>query len=1035
VDSFGNPVAPTTNPDNSAFTGSLHYFSVFGPLANTPTQPDCSDAVVSGPAWDSDRTQVDPTGHIRTYLDAMPRPNRFDGGDGLNTAVHQWVRGSRSSGGLGIGAGTDTDTARKQINLKIDHNFNTRHKVAVNSSYEWTDADYLLTQWPTGVSSEQIRRPTVTTVNFTSTLTPNLVNEARFGYRRNWLVIHTPWEDNDAETRELANSLLLQGNGGYPIAFAPAAVGGMDPNNYVCMTNCAQQGNTSPFYDLADTISWTKGKHAFKTGLDIRWGRSNGYATPTAPIPKANVNRTNAFGLNPNQSFRGNGAMPNLQVNNENVANQLLYFLSGSVGNAQQVYFLQDSKDLTQWLDYFDGRKLIDVKQSEFAMFFKDDYKVRPSLTLNLGLRYEYYGVPYEAKGLTTLPVGGSLALFGVSGRSFDRWLRPDNPFDPSLVTVPEFVGPNTTNPDKALYKNDWNNWGPAIGFAWQVPWFGAGKTNVRGGYQITYSGGGRVQPLDNFVLSIPGFQNIAQTEGPTDGSYFNLQNLPSLIPIPPSSLPMQPIPIQKQNQFGAAFDENFATPYVQNFTLSVTRDISSKLNLDVRYIGTRGLKLANTGQSPSYNLNTPNVFYNPVLFDALERTRRGENVLLFDQMLLGLNINGTGFAPVNGVTQRGSEHIRRNTTFRAALANGDFATMANLLNYYNGGAGSAGTVQGVPGERGTVMRRANKGFNIPGGVTTPDGMVVPAGLFPENWITVNPQFNAVNYFTNSGNSIYHSLQVQTRWRPTQGMNFEGTYVWSKSQGVPNTGYTNPAERELDYSLLASHRTQEFRANGIFELPFGPNKLLFGNSSGWLAHAIGGWQTGLIFNAATGAPTNIASTVTVGATTYNTGLYANSVADVVGPFDAREGTVHWGDPGGTGQLAGNYFPSGTYTKVADPQCLAVASSLRTFCTLQAIADAETGQILLQNPLPGTRGSLGRNTIEYPGTWTLDANLSKSFRITESKVLQVRVDATNVFNHPSPSNPVLNMNSTNPFGYIADKTDAHRQFQGVLRFTF
>ena len=88
----------------------------------------------------------------------------------------------------------------------------------------------------------------------------------------------------------------------------------------------------------------------------------------------------------------------------------------------------------------------------------------------------------------------------------------------------------------------------------------------------------------------------------------------------------MQPIPLQKQNQDGNAFDYNYATPYVQNFTLSMTRDLSRTLNLDVRYIGTRGLKLA--GQ---YNLNIPDVFYNPALFDALERTRRGEDVELFD--------------------------------------------------------------------------------------------------------------------------------------------------------------------------------------------------------------------------------------------------------------------------------------------------------------------------------------------------------------------------------------------------------------------
>ena len=90
---------------------------------------------------------------------------------------------------------------------------------------------------------------------------------------------------------------------------------------------------------------------------------------------------------------------------------------------------------------------------------------MRPSLTLNLGLRYEFYGVPYEGQGLSIIPKnGGGLGLFGVSGRSFDRWMRPNNGVDLSLLTDLEFVGPKTSQPDKSIYPNDWNNFGPAVG-------------------------------------------------------------------------------------------------------------------------------------------------------------------------------------------------------------------------------------------------------------------------------------------------------------------------------------------------------------------------------------------------------------------------------------------------------------------------------------------------------------------------------------------------------------------------------------------
>jgi hypothetical protein len=721
--------------------------------------------------------------------------------------------------------------------------------------------------------------------------------------------------------------------------------------------------------------------------------------------------------------------------------------MAGSVASASQYYFIQSPDHQNKWMTYNDrNRKINEPHQNEFSLFFKDDWKIHPSFTLNAGVRYEWYGVPYEGQGLSIVPVGGQggLALFGVSGRSFDRWMRSDNPVDLNLVSQVEFVGPKTSQPNKSIYPNDWNNIGPAVGFAWALPWFGKGKTNVRGGYQISYVGGGHAANLANYMFSFPGFVNNAQTQGPTDGSYFDVRSLPAQIPIPPSSLPMQPIPIQKQNQNAAAFDPKYYTPYIQNLTLSVTREISRNLTLDVRYIGTRGV-----GLTGFFDLNAPDVFYNPALFDALARTRRGEDVSLFDQMFMGLSFN-TGTPAVNGTSSRGSQQLRASTTFRDALSNGDFATVANTLNTFNGTG--AGVVTGAPGERGNVLRRANKGINVPGGTTVAGAPAVPAGLFPENWISANPQFNQANYWTNSGKSNYHSLQVQGTLRPTQGLNVQGTYVWSRALEIPGVGsslasglqtvpsFTNPTDRDKDYALSSNHVTHDFRSYGSFELPFGPGKLLFRSTSGVLARLVEGWQTSFIVNLSTGQPVSIGSTYLNGSTVSPTGLYASSVPDVVGPFPSKGfGKVQWnGD-------FGNFF-SDKFGKISDPQCGGLATELRQYCTLQAVTDAKSSQILLQNPQPGKRGTLGRQTMEFPGQWNFDAALSKTVRVSESKSVQVRVDATNVFNHPVPylaaNSPGVNINSASPFGFIQDKgtssvagSERFRQFKATLRFNF
>lgn len=200
----------------------------------------------------------------------------------------------------------------------------------------------------------------------------------------------------------------------------------------------------------------------------------------------------------------------------------------------------------------------------------------------------------------------------------------------------------------------------------------------------------------------------------------------------------------------------------------------------------------------------------------------------------------------------------------------------------------------------------------------------------------------------------------------------------------------------------------------------------------------------MIFTTTSGARANIAAAT-------GTGLYANAVPDVVGPLGPLNGHVQWnGTPTSPSSHGGTYFGNPSpFVRVTDPQCNSVVSAdpgtfnLNSNCTLGALAlrnpDGSAGQIVLQNPKPGTRGTAGQNTIELPGTYRFDASLSKTFRISESKAFQVRIDATNVLNHPDPfsstppTTPTLSLGDS--FGDIPSKGNQVRNFQGQLRFTF
>src|SRR5262249_52104950 len=164
----------------------------------------------------------------------------------------------------------------------------------------------------------------------------------------------------------------------------------------------------------------------------------------------------------------------------------------------------------------------------DYAMFVKDDWKLNRNLTINLGLRWEGYPSPYIKEGFTSRITNQELGLFDVHqpenpDKPLDDWLSspgriylsgygsnpsssalpctngtanrngiPASTCDPNLLTASEFVGPNTPNPNKSALPPAWKNFDPSTGFAWQVPWFGEGKTTMRDGMGVSYITPGR---------------------------------------------------------------------------------------------------------------------------------------------------------------------------------------------------------------------------------------------------------------------------------------------------------------------------------------------------------------------------------------------------------------------------------------------------------------------------------------------------------------------------------------------------------------
>jgi len=982
VDRNGNPLTP------AGATGALTSFNVFGRDVNGTFTP-----------WDTNRTGLDQSGWIKTLLGRMPSPNDYTVGDGLNTAGIRWLRrveGQDSTNGDG------NDTDRNQYNVRIDHNFNSNHKASFSGTWERNSAMTTqagITNWPGGYNGLIQRAPRVLIGSLVSTLSPTIVNELRVGSRKNWNYSWSSIWRPDA-IGETARAALPTHN---DVPFFP--VQALIPDNIItAVGGAATRGQTSPLYNYSDTLSWTKGKHAFKAGFEARFSMSRGWNGSDNPdwykFPAVSV-------ANPSVPVTGISTISGLSGANVATAQNLLLDLAGSVSGAGLTFNVNSIKEQT----FQPVTRVKDYHQNEWGAFFKDDWKIRPDLTLNAGIRYDFYGVPWEKNGLNISPAGGAAGLFGISGSSpADMWQPGHLAGKPTLL---ELVGKNSNNPNVKLYDNDWHNIGPAIGLSWSLPWGGKDKTVLRAGYGISYQGAAAFNNWLNLFTGNNQGLSYAQSFATLGlgATYFNFSspNLPVPVPSPATIKPLAQEPFDVRTNGLLGYDDHRVNPYIQNFSLEIQRELAHNLTFEARYIGSKGTKLYG-----GLSVNDANIFENGIL-KAFNLTRAGGDAPLFDQILNGTTLNpGTnaslGQGVVDGRTLTGSAAFRANTIFKSFLANGNVGQFANALN----------TSTTVTGHAGGLLARNG---------------------FPDNFIVANPQYSAVVEGTNPGSSTYHAMQLQVTKRLSHGFTHYFAYTWSRSLGENSVDslleYWDPRNRSLNKSLLAFHRTHDFRSNGTFELPFGPNRKFLSGAPGFVSRIVERWQLGGIFSWSSGPPITITAanseiTWTPIPGTINLTRTPNTPV-VSGNFAKSSGKLTYTTSGA------NYFAG--LKQVTDPSVNGITGlqTLQSSFSNRALADAN-GNIVLSNPAPGVVGGLGRQWIEGPTHAGFDVNLVKRVRIGEKKEFEIRVDAVNLMNNPrwtfvTGANDIDNIN----FGKLtgADPTGNNQADSPIStrRFTF
>jgi hypothetical protein len=414
---------------------------------------------------------------------------------------------------------------------KIDHKITEKQQLTLRYAYNRSvDSNPFHSEFAPGV--DIVSSPAYShgvLAGLTSTLNNRLINDFKFGWNKNFAAFNS----NCAGIFDPITGTDAAGNG--RDLTAPDATLGVAPLNvFGCnalFDSAAQQRDTGTT-SYSDALSWVKGNHTLKFGGDYRDVRSSGFVD-------FNSRDGLAFNRFPNQGQQAVSA-----DSTDQQVQDLAWMLVGGVSTQFQAQFFNRNA-VRQPTDNKNFR------QHESDGFVQDSWKIRPNFTLNLGVRYQFDGVPFEE--------GGNFS---------NLFVNPDTSLPSYTLTI---VGPGT---GKQMYNNDFSNIEPRIGFSWDP--LKDAKTAIRGGYGIFHD-----RIFDNLfgnARSNPPFQQVVS-------NIFPGVQTPETTPFGMT----QPGSITFTNGDNAVLtllDPNLRMPASQNWNFGIQHEIAKELVFELDYVG-----------------------------------------------------------------------------------------------------------------------------------------------------------------------------------------------------------------------------------------------------------------------------------------------------------------------------------------------------------------------------------------------------------------------------------------------------------------
>jgi hypothetical protein len=366
-----------------------------------------------------------------------------------------------------------------------------------------------------GYNTATPTRVQLISISYVSTITPSVVSEVRLGWNR-FAEGFFP-QDRSFDPTSIGLDTLDPSSGNaspYNFGLPKISISGLAP---IGADNGDPRQRVDTNWHYIDNISWKHGKHDIRFGYEFR--------------------RTSISQIF-NRGFRGNLAFSTTTDSTTGLvtATGLQEFLAGTpTGGSQR-----------------QGNTNRNTVENSHAGYIQDSYRWKKNVTLNFGLRYDYFGIMQEKQG--------------------------------NFTNVDTATGLGVLVGQSRLYQPDYNNWGPRVSLAWDVT--GKGKTVIRAGYGIFYDAFSQ----DMFMGHLP--FNSGFDPGPAYSGFG---------PNPISSASANPGPITAgfpvygfASPMGDAFgvDPHIRTPYMQNFNLNFQQELTHKTVFQIGYVGSNGHKL-----------------------------------------------------------------------------------------------------------------------------------------------------------------------------------------------------------------------------------------------------------------------------------------------------------------------------------------------------------------------------------------------------------------------------------------------------------